>query len=59
MCKSRAGVRLGKFPMVRRTLFCRRCNFSRFLSAGNSQAQQACHENPNECFVEGKFNVSA
>jgi hypothetical protein len=23
MCKSRIGVLLGKFPMVRRTLFCR------------------------------------
>jgi hypothetical protein len=32
MCKSRTGVRLGKFPMVRRTLFCRRCNFSMMLA---------------------------
>jgi hypothetical protein len=27
--------------MVRRTLFCRRCNFSRWLPAANSQAVQA------------------
>jgi hypothetical protein len=32
--------RLGKFPLARRTLFCRRCNFSR-LFAANSQAGQA------------------
>jgi hypothetical protein len=38
MCKLRTGVRLGKLPMVRRTLFCRRCNFIRWISAANSQA---------------------
>jgi hypothetical protein len=27
VCKSRTGVYLGNFPMVRRTLFCTRCNF--------------------------------
>jgi hypothetical protein len=52
-------MRLGKFPMVRKTLFCRRCNFSIWLSAANSQAGQALgHVTPNECFVEGQFNVS-
>jgi hypothetical protein len=30
VCKSRTGVHLGKFPVVRRTLFCRRCNFKRW-----------------------------
>jgi hypothetical protein len=39
VCKSRIGVRLGKFPMVRRILFSRRCN--RWLSAANSHAGQA------------------
>jgi hypothetical protein len=29
ICKSRVNVRLGKLPMVRRTLFWRRCNFKR------------------------------
>jgi hypothetical protein len=29
-----------KFPMVRRTLFCRRCNFKRQVSATNSQVGQ-------------------
>jgi hypothetical protein len=29
LCKSRTDVHLGKFPIVRRTLFCRRCNFKR------------------------------
>jgi hypothetical protein len=38
---SRIGVHLGKFPMVRRTLFCRRFNFKRQVSAANSQAGQA------------------
>jgi hypothetical protein len=33
---------LGIFLAVRRTLFCRRCNFSRWLSAANSQLGQAC-----------------
>jgi hypothetical protein len=28
-------VRLGKFPMLPRTLFCRRCNFNRWESAAN------------------------
>jgi hypothetical protein len=41
MFKSRTGVRLGKFPVVRRTLFCRRCNFKRQVSAANPQAGQA------------------
>jgi hypothetical protein len=40
MCKTQTGMRLGKFPMVRRTLFCRCCNFSRWLSATNSQVGQ-------------------
>jgi hypothetical protein len=40
-CKSRTGVRLGKFLVVRRTSFCRRCTFSRWLSATKSQAGQA------------------
>jgi hypothetical protein len=40
MCKLRTGVRVGKLSVVRRTLFCRRCNFSRWLSAVNSQAGQ-------------------
>jgi hypothetical protein len=31
VCKLRTGVHLGKFPMVRRTLSCRRCNFKRCL----------------------------
>jgi len=40
-CKSRVDVRLGKLPMVRRTLFCRRRNFKRQLSAANSHATHA------------------
>jgi len=39
-CKSRVGVRLGKLPVVRRTLFCRRLSFKRWLSAANSQEGQ-------------------
>jgi hypothetical protein len=39
VCKSRTGVHLGKFPVVRWNLFCRRCNFKRQVSA-NSQAVQ-------------------
>jgi hypothetical protein len=41
MCKSRPCMPLGKLPMVRRTLFCGLCNFSRLVSAANSQARQA------------------
>jgi hypothetical protein len=41
MCKSRTNVHLGKFTVVRRTLFCMRCNFSRWLSAASSQAGHA------------------
>jgi hypothetical protein len=41
VCISRTGVHLGKFPMVRRTLFCRRCIFKRWVSAAYSQAGQA------------------
>jgi hypothetical protein len=41
MCKSSTDVHLGKFPMVRRTLFCKRCNFKRWMSAATSQAGQA------------------
>jgi len=39
-CKSRVGVHLGKLPMMRRTLFCRRYNFKAELSAANSHAGQ-------------------
>jgi hypothetical protein len=38
LCWSRTGVRLGNSPMVRRTFFCRRCNFITWVSAANSQA---------------------
>jgi hypothetical protein len=41
MCKSRTGGHLGKFPVVRRNLFSRRCNFNRWLSAAISQVGQA------------------
>jgi hypothetical protein len=41
VCKSRTGLHLGKLPMLRRTLFVRRCNFKRWVSAANSQAGQA------------------
>jgi hypothetical protein len=37
LCNSRTGVRHGKLPIVRRTLFCRRCNFNRWESAANSR----------------------
>jgi hypothetical protein len=43
MCISRTDVRLEKLPMVRRTLFCRRCNLIRWGSATNSHVRQACH----------------
>jgi hypothetical protein len=33
MCISRTGVCLGKFTMVRSTLFCRHCNLIRWVSA--------------------------
>jgi hypothetical protein len=39
--KFRTNAHLGIFPVVRRTLFCRRCNFKREISAANSQAGQA------------------
>jgi hypothetical protein len=48
-------VRLGKFPVVQRTLFCRRCNFWRKLPHGASVS----HYTPSECFVEGHSNVSS
>jgi hypothetical protein len=49
MCKSRTGVHPGKFPVAGRTLFCRRCNFSKCLSAASSLAGQALsHDTPNE-----------
>jgi hypothetical protein len=38
---SRTGMRLGKLPVVRRTLFCRRCNFNRWESAANTQVGEA------------------
>jgi hypothetical protein len=41
VCKSRTGVHLGKFPMVRRTLVCRRCNFKNYMSGADSQAGPA------------------
>jgi hypothetical protein len=41
VCMSRTGVHLGKVPMVRRTLFCTRCNLTRKVSATNSLAGQA------------------
>jgi hypothetical protein len=40
MCKLWLGVHLGKFPMVPRTLFSRRCNFKTWVSPSNFQAQQ-------------------
>jgi hypothetical protein len=40
VCKSLTGVHLEKFPMVRSTLFCRRCDFESQVSAANSQAGQ-------------------
>jgi hypothetical protein len=33
ICNSRTGVRLGKLPVLRRNLFCRCCNFKRWVSA--------------------------
>jgi hypothetical protein len=33
MCKSRTGVHLEKFPVMRKTLFCRCCNFSRWTTS--------------------------
>jgi hypothetical protein len=38
--KSRTGVHPGNFPLVQRTLFCKRCNFNGWVSAANSQAGQ-------------------
>jgi len=51
-CNSRVVVRLDKLPMVRRILFCRRCNFNKWLSAAPPppQAGLACHFGPNQCF---------
>jgi hypothetical protein len=43
--------------MVRWTLFCRRCNFNRWVSATNSQTGQACNCIPNKSFVDGQLNV--
>jgi hypothetical protein len=34
-------MHLGKFPMVSRNLFCRRCNFKRYVSADNSHMGHA------------------
>jgi hypothetical protein len=34
LCKSRAGVHLVKFPVVRRTVFCRRWNFKMWVGWG-------------------------
>jgi hypothetical protein len=41
MFKSRVGVRFGKFQVMQRTLFCRLCNFKRWLSIANSHGGQA------------------
>jgi hypothetical protein len=41
VCKSRTDVHLVKFPMVRRKLFYRHCNFKKWLSAADSQAGYA------------------
>jgi hypothetical protein len=38
--KSQTGVQLEKFPILRRTLFCRRCNFKSWVSAANTQVGQ-------------------
>jgi hypothetical protein len=46
MCKSQTGVRLGKFPMVRRTLFCRRCKQKQKLTAGNQPARSHVASGP-------------
>jgi len=40
-CKFRVCVRPDKLPMVRMTLFCRRCYFKRWLYAVKFQAGQA------------------
>jgi hypothetical protein len=40
-CKMEVGVHPGKLPMVRSTFFCRGCNCKKWLSATNSQADQA------------------
>jgi hypothetical protein len=42
-CANRAtGVRLGIFPMVLRTLFCRRCNFKKCLLHTPRRGKNAC-----------------
>jgi hypothetical protein len=41
VCKSRTSVHLGNFPTVRRTLFCMRCNFEKYVTAAGSQAGQS------------------
>jgi hypothetical protein len=38
MCNSLVDVRLRKLPVVRGTLFCRRCNLVRGVSAANTHA---------------------
>jgi hypothetical protein len=50
-------LHLGKFPMVQRTLFCRRCNFKMWVSDANSLLGQACHYWSNQCFMEGYQSV--
>jgi hypothetical protein len=52
-----ANVRLGKLPVLRSTLFCRRCNFVRFVSARNFPGGTSIsHHRYNVSFVEGQFN---
>jgi hypothetical protein len=41
MCQLRTDVYLGKFSVVRIILFRKRCNYKMYVSAANSQTEQA------------------
>jgi len=51
-CKARVGIRLGKVPILRRIVFCRRCNL---IPGWTCRSHVAL----NQCFVECSFRLDA
>jgi hypothetical protein len=52
VCKSRTGVHLGKFPMVRRTSFCRLWNCKRWVPWPDSQADRYWNCEPQSAYPQ-------